>query len=544
MPQSNHSPIPAPGPITPAPAITAVALVGAGPGDPGLLTLRGAELLRQAEVVVYDHLANPRLLAMAPTARQIYVGKQAGSHAMEQDAINALLVAEARAGRRVVRLKGGDPFVFGRGGEECQALATAGVPFEVVPGITAAIAAAAYAGIPVTHRDFNSSFTLVTGNEKEPGADSDAESKIDWTALARLPCIAFYMGVAALPRICQRLIEHGMDPSTPAATIQSGTTGRQRTVSATLRDLPARVAAAGLRAPAITIVGKVVTLRAAIGWFERRLLFGKTIVVTRTRHQAGELSAKLTELGADVIEAPTIELVPPSDFTAVDAALRSLATDQGADWVIFTSINGVAAVKARLAAIGLDVRAFGRSRIAAIGQPTAAAITQQLCLRVDLCPEQFVAESLADELEKGGHVAGRRFLLLRADITRPVLVPRLRAAGAADVRDISVYETRRAAALPDELRTALREKRVDWITFASSGTATNFVALLGNDTAHLAGIRTASIGPITSATLRQLSLPPTAEAQPSTIDGLIAAIVAATPASPTPEADSTSDSKF
>jgi uroporphyrinogen III methyltransferase/synthase len=520
------------GPITAkAQSLTSpVALVGAGPGDPGLITVRGAELLGRADVVVYDHLANPQLLAMAPKARHIYVGKRCRDHVMTQEQINEMLVAEAGKGLRVVRLKGGDPFVFGRGGEECQALAAAGVPFEIVPGVTAAIAAAAYAGIPITHRAFNSSFTLITGSEKSSGGD-DAQSAAepDWASLARQPCVAFYMGVGTLPRICQRLIENGMPATTPAATIEWGTTPRQRTVTATLADLPQKIAAVGLGPPAITIVGQVVQLRQTLNWFEKRPLFGQRIGVTRTRKQAGELSAQLADLGAQVIEAPTIELAEPTDWSAVDAELRNLAK---ADWIIFTSANGVSAARARLTALNLDSRVFGNCKIAAIGQPTAAAIARDLFLRVDLCPVQFVAEALADELNATGQVAGRRFVLLRADIARPVLAERLRGAGAADVRDLAIYQTRRATELPSDLLEALDSGRLDWLTFASSSSATNFITMLreaGGEPAIklLKSVRFASIGPITSATMRELGLEPAVEASISTIDSLVTAIVQA-----------------
>src|SRR5688572_20780243 len=325
-----------------------VHLVGAGPGDPGLITVRGRELLEQADVVVYDALSDPRLLAHAPRAEHVYVGKRAAAHSFTQEQINALLVEHGGAGKRVVRLKGGDPFVFGRGGEECEALRDAGIAFEVVPGVTAAIAAPCYAGIPVTHRDFNSSFTLITGHEKEeqyqdprshrrqsPGSASD----IDWTSVAKLPCIAFYMGVKSLPRITAKLIEHGIDASTPAACIQWGTTPRQRTVVATVATLAQAVEEANITPPAMTIIGKVVTLRDTLNWFERRPLFGHTIVVTRTRHQASELTKQLEALGAGVIEAPTIEISPPRDPSHVDQALARL---HEYDWIIFTSVNGVA----------------------------------------------------------------------------------------------------------------------------------------------------------------------------------------------------------
>jgi uroporphyrinogen III methyltransferase/synthase len=511
-----------------------VFLVGAGPGDPGLITVRGADLLKTADIIIYDYLSNPQLLSHGPQAQAIYVGKKAAEHSMSQEQINALLIEKAKSGKRVVRLKGGDPFVFGRGGEECEALRAAGVPFEVVPGITAAIAAPAYAGIPITHRDLNSSFTLVTGHEKEedyrddqaksrePGSASD----LDWSALATLPCLAFYMGVKALPRICRKLIEHGMDPAMPAATIQWGTLPRQRTVTGTIADLPSRVEEAGVASPAVTIVGRVVTLRSVLNWFEARRLFGQTIVVTRTRHQASDLSRKLIDLGANVIEAPTIELVEPADWTAADEVLRSAGAF---DWIVFTSQNGVEFTKRRLFELELDVRAFGVAKIAAIGDATADAVRRELCLSVDLCPESFVAEALADALAARGAVKGKRFLLLRADIARPVLRDRLRQDGAAEVRDVAIYETRTASALPLHLLEALDAKQVQWVTFTSSSTASNFAKLLGSGyRVALQGVRLASIGPITSRTLRELDLEPAVEAKTFNVDGLVAALLSAT----------------
>ena len=510
-----------------------VFLVGAGPGDPGLLTLRGAELLSRAQVVVYDYLASPLLLKHCPSAEIIYVGKKAAQHTRTQDQINALLVAKAKEGKQVVRLKGGDPFIFGRGGEECLALAAEGIAFEVVPGITSAIAAPAYAGIPVTHRDLNSSFTLMTGHEKEedyrdPRASDrptgDA-SDLDWSVLAKLPALAFYMGVKALPRLCRKLVEHGMDPSTPAASIRWGTTPRQQTVVGTVATLADEVAAAGLQPPAMTIIGKVVALRNTLNWFESRPLFGKTVVVTRTREQAGDLTMRLMELGAQVIEAPTIELVESSDLAGIDAALRSAG---GFDWIVFTSANGVSFTRTRLKQLHLDVRVFGTAKIAAIGDITARAIQDQLSLRVDLCPTRFVAEALADELQSQGQIAGGKFLLLRADIARPILTDRLRAGGAADVQDVAIYETRRPATLPDELLQALSAHQVHWITFTSSSTARNFAEMLGPDyPAKLHGIRLASIGPITTQTMQELGLPPSVEADISDIPHLADVIAAA-----------------
>lgn len=497
-----------------------VSLVGAGPGDPGLLTLRGRDLLASADVVIYDALANLRLLEHCrPDAERVYVGKRAALHAMPQEAINALLVERGQAGQRVVRLKGGDPFVFGRGGEECQALTSAGVPFEVVPGITAAIAVAAYAGIPVTHREFNSSFTLITGHEKD---GDDAASNVDWSAIAKLPCVAFYMGAKSLPSICKKLIDHGMAADTPAATVQWGTLPQQRTVVGTLTDLPEKVVAAKVGSPAITIVGNVVSLRDTMNWFETRPLFGQTIVVTRSRVTASTLAAQLESLGANVLEAPTIELYAAADDVAIEQAFSA---DNAWDWVIFTSPAGVTFTKQKLFDLNLDVRVFTGAKVAAIGDATAATVKEQLGLRVDLSPQRFIAEALADEFDARDEIAGKKFLLLRADIARPILQQRLAAAGALEVRDLPIYETRPATALPVEIVAALDAGDVDWITFTSSSTATNLVTLLGPDyRQRLASMKIASIGPITSATLRDLGIEPTVTATKFDIDGLVNAL--------------------
>lgn len=543
-----------------------VYLVGAGPGDPGLITVRGARLLELADVVIYDALANPRLLSYCPQAETVFVGKRSGSHTLTQAQINELLVKHGRAGKKVVRLKGGDPYVFGRGGEEVEALHNAGVRFEVVPGITAAIAAPAYAGIPVTHRDFNSSFTFITGHEK----DGDEASDVDWSAIANLPCFAFYMGAKSLPKICQRLIENGLNRTTPAGTIQWGTLPRQRTVVGTIGDIATKVQAAGIGSPAITIVGKVVSLRDTLNWFETRPLFGQTIVVTRTRQQASELSEKLEALGAEVIEAPTIELMSPVSWNEVDDILKNLTrsprtlgagggegrtvpepsdqalaptphpprirgdlrsigrgSDRGAafDWIIFTSANGVAHTKRRLIELHLDARVFAGAKIAAIGTATADAVRREMCLQVDLCPEHFVAEALADELARRNEIAGKRHLLLRADIARSVLRERLEAENSALVRDVPIYETKIVSALPPQLEEALAAGRVDWITFTSSSTVKNFIQLLGaNFQERLGTTKLASIGPITSRMLRELGLEPTVEAGTFNVQGLLGSI--------------------
>jgi uroporphyrinogen III methyltransferase/synthase len=541
----------------PQPSRGIVSLVGAGPGDPGLLTVRGATLLEAADVVVYDYLSNPLLLTRCrPEAERVYVGKRAASHSMTQEQINALLVEKGKAGLRVVRLKGGDPFVFGRGGEECEALASAGIPFEVVPGITAAIAAPAYAGIPVTHRDFNSSFTFITGHEKEEEyKDLDSRgrepargsSDLDWPSIARLPCLAFYMGVKSLPRICAKLIEHGMSPDMPAATIRWGTTPRQRTVVSTVKDLAAEVAKAGLKPPALTIIGRVVSLRDTLNWFERRPLFGQTVAVTRTRQQASDLSARLAEMGARVIEAPTIDVVPPPDWEKVDAALKQLWVwseygderyNPKSNWntllgdqyhfVIFTSANGVEATRQRLDALRWDARIFGGTGIAVVGESTARACRDLLGITPDVVPDKQTSEGLADALRNEFEFSGFRFLLLRADIARPDLTKFLTNMGARQVDDVEVYCTKPAASLPAELLEALDAGELTWVTFTSSSTAKNFTDLLGPGyRERLKAVKLASIGPVTTSTLRELGLEPTAQADTSNIDGLVAAMAAA-----------------
>ena len=547
-----------------------VALVGAGPGDPGLLTLRGAEWLAAADVVVYDALSNPKLLRHAPTARHIYVGKRAARHAMSQADINALLVREAKAGQRVVRLKGGDPFVFGRGGEECEILAANGINYLIAPGVTAAVAATAYAGIPITHRDLNSSFTLITGHEKEeqykdPQAQARGSavgsSDVDWPSIANLPCVAFYMGIKSLPRISARLIENGLSPETPTATIQWGTLPKQRVVTATIATIADAVKAAGVGSPAITVVGKVVALRQTLQWFENRPLFGQTVVVTRTRDSASALSEQLEALGADVLEAPTIETVPVADTATVDAALLSLSrvftgegrvrgnfSHTGGDSsgevsphpnplpeyrergpiLIFTSASGVAAARARMKAIGIDSRSLAGVKIAVVGDASAEAVRKELAIEPDFIPQRFTAEALADELIAAGEVKDRRFVLLRADIARPILVEKLESAGAASVEDVTVYETRPASALPEELVAALSEKRVNWITFTSSSTAKNLCALLGDNYAEqLKDVKLASIGPVTTTALKELGLTPTVEAAQADTSSLVAALASA-----------------
>lgn len=493
-----------------------VFLVGAGPGDPGLLTIRGQRALASADVVVYDALAHPSLLDHAPaSARRIYVGKRASAHAKSQAEIHRILVREARKGLTVVRLKGGDPYLFGRGGEEAEVLVGAGIPFEVVPGVTAACGVAAYAGIPLTHRDFASCVTFVTGHE----AEGKADARIDWEALARTGgTLAFYMGVASLPSIARSLVAAGKPSSTPVAVVQWGTLPRQRAVTGTLATIARVVEKARIQAPAIILVGGVVGLRRRLRWFDRRPLFGRRVLVTRSRAQAGRLSELLAEAGAEAVEVPSIEIAPPRSWKALDRAIVRLAEH---DWVVFTSANGVAAFLARLAACGKDARALAEVSIAAIGPATAAAL-ETARLRADLVPGEFTTEALVAALRG---VRGKRFLLPRADLANPELAEGLRRAGAV-VDEVTAYRIRPARISDDDI-ARLEGRPPDVVTFASSQTARNLVERLGRSRARrlLAGARIASIGPVTSRTLHELGFRVDLEACEATIPSLVSSIV-------------------
>ncbi len=477
-----------------------VYLVGAGPGDPGLLTRRAAELLAHADVVVYDRLAADELLALAPPdARRCSVGKAPGAVEASQGEINALLVEHGAAGRTVVRLKGGDPFVFGRGGEEAEALAAAGVPFEVVPGITSAIAAAAYAGIPVTHRGLATHVTIVTGHEDPAKGHAD----VDWEQLARAGgTLVILMGAARVAIIAARLQAGGLPPDTPVAAVQRGTRPDQRTVRATL----ATIGAQPIAAPAAIVVGAVAGLDLA--WFEHRPLFGVSVVVTRAREQASGLRGQLETLGATVLELPTI---------VVEARPVELPRLDDVAWIVLTSVNGVAAFFDQgLAPRGLDARALAGCRVAAIGPGTAAALAER-GVRADLIPERFVAEALVEAFPPAA--SGERVLLARAEQARDVLVDGLRTRGyTVDV--LTLYRTVPAAPDPDAV-TRVRAGAVDAITFTSSSTVTNFCDLVG-PLAHQPLV--VSIGPVTSATARDRGLRVDAEATEHTIDGLVAAL--------------------
>ena len=489
-----------------------VYLVGAGPGDPGLMTRRSLELVARADAILYDRLIPPGALDGArPEAELRYVGKEPGAAAVTQEETNQLLVELARAGKRVVRLKGGDPFVFGRGGEEAEALAAAGVPFEVVPGVTAGVAAPAYAGIPVTHRDAASAVAFVTGHE-----DPDKpEAALDWDALARFPgTLVLYMGIRNLALIAERLTAAGRDPDEPVAVVERGTHPGQRTIVGTLDGIAARVEADGVRPPAITLVGPVAGLRDTIAWLERRPLHGEVVAVTRTRAQASALAARLRELGADVVETPAIRIDPrPLDGELLAAVQR--ISDYAL--VCLTSPNGVRLLFDALAETGHDARALARATVAAIGPGTAAALERR-GVRADVLPEQFVAEALVEALEPV-EVEGRRVLVARAAGARSV-VPDALCGRGAEVDDVAFYETV-AEPLGEAERAALA--RATYVTFTSSSTVR---FLLESGARPPEGARVVSIGPVTSATAHEHGLAVHAEAERHDLGGLVEALTA------------------
>jgi len=498
-----------------------VFLVGSGPGTADLITMRGMRLLASADVVVYDYLADPQLLRETPPhCERVYVGKKAGQHTQCQEEINDLLVRLAGDGKRVVRLKGGDPFVFGRGGEEALALKEAGLPFEVVPGVTAGIAAPAYAGIPVTHRGMTCTLGFITGHEDPEKDDSD----IDWAKVATgFGTLVFYMGVGNLSRIVERLIEHGRPASTPAAVIRWGCRPNQQTVSGTLADIVQKVEEARLKPPAIIIVGEVVGLRRDLQWFENKPLFGRRIVVTRSRAQAGDLSAQLIELGADVVEFPVIRIVPPEDSEPLKQAAGRVGEY---DWLVFMSVNGVEAFFDALRGQGLDARALHGVRVCAIG-PATAGVVEDYGVIPDLVPPKYVAESVAEALVAQGPLEGKRFLLARADIGRSFLPRELKRLGA-HVEDVVAYRT--VLEEPEnieEVRCELTEGRIAAVTFSSSSTVRNFAELVGADVLRNVSpeVCLASIGPETTRTLREWTTGEVVEAAEFTIPGLVAALL-------------------
>ncbi len=493
----------------------AVALVGAGPGDSALISLRGAARLLEADVVLHDKLIGPELLEIVPAeAERVFVGKWRGEHSWTQDEIQAALVRHATAGRRVVRLKGGDPFVFGRGGEEAEHLAAAGVPFEVIPGITAAFGAPASAGIPLTHRGLSRSFALVTGHA------SPDEEPLDFNALARMETLVFYMGIKHLAENCEQLIEAGRDVRTPVAVVHWGTRSQQRTLVGSLGDIADRVAEEGVEPPALVCIGEVVRMRETIEWFEKRPLHGQTVVVTRMKDQAGALSTPLMGLGAEVLVAPTIELADVEDTSAVDRALQSL---DAYDWLVLTSANGVDALFRRLDALGEDSRRLAGVRVAAVGAATTARLRGR-GINPDLVPPEAVGESLSEALIAEG-VADQSVLMLRGDLARRDLPSALEGVGA-EVDDLTIYRTVCPRALPESFVSRLDAGEVQWITVTSPSSFKNLLMLLGPERrALLSGVHLASIGPVSTQCIRDAGFLEAVEADPHDAAGLIDGIV-------------------
>ncbi len=494
-----------------------VYLVGAGPGDPKLITVRGSECIAKADVLVYDRLVSRRLLTLTrPECELIYVGKSPDHHTLGQEEINQLLVTKSLEGKIVTRLKGGDPFVFGRGGEEAEALLAAGIPYEVVPGVTSAIAVPAYAGIPVTHRDFTTSFAVITGHE-DP---SKNESTIYWEHLAQAHgTLIFLMGMQNLPLIAQKLMENGKTPTTPVAIIQWGTRPEQRTLVGQLATIAQEVQEQGFTNPSVIIVGEVVSMREKLQWFEKKPLFGQRIVVTRARHQASELSQAIEGLGGEAWEFPTIEIAPPTEKSPLIHAINNLQSFQ---WLIFTSVNGVEVFFTELEKLQRDIRDLAGIELAAIGPATQAALEKR-GLRVAYVPKEYRAEKIVEGLA-GRVKAGQKILLARAEEARNVLPESLKAYNV-EVWDVPVYKTVIGDVTRAELLSMLAKKEIDAVTFTSSSTVKNFITLLDGDVSLLENVLLYSIGPITSATAQALGLTIYKQAAHYTISGLVEAIL-------------------
>ena len=497
-----------------------VYLVGAGPGDPGLLTLRGKACLEEADVVLYDHLANPALLDYASSeAERIYVGRRGCGTYRPQDEINQLMLEKVREGKCVVRLKGGDPFVFGRGGEEAEWIVEHRIPFEVVPGVTSAIAVPAYAGIPVTHRTLASTVAFITGHE-DPEKE---ETVLEWPRFAAAEgTLVFLMGVKNLAMIVSRLVEEGKPADTPVALIRWGTYPKQRTVVGTLRDILDRAKSADIRPPTVVVVGEVVRLREQLNWFETQPLFGKRVLVTRAKAQASELSSLIRARGGEPIECPTIDFAPPDDWAEVDAAIEQLATYQ---WLVFTSVNGVKAFMQRLWHCGRDARALAGLQVCCIGPRTAEEV-RRFGIDADLVPETFQAEGLIEVLKRDG-ASGQRVLIARAAQAREILPDELQRSGAF-VRVVKVYKTVVPTIEREQVRHLFRDRLIDVVTFASSSTVRNFFQLFDGARdvkQHLNGTVIASIGPITAQTIREMGLDVHVMAGQNTIPALVQSLV-------------------
>lgn len=495
-----------------------VYLIGAGPGDSGLITVKGVACLQKADVIIYDFLASRKLLTHArKDAESIYVGKRGGDHTVSQAQINDLIIEKAKAGLTVARLKGGDPFIFGRGGEEAEVLVAEDIPFEIVPGVTSAVGVAAYAGIPITHRRYTATVAFITGHE-DPTKEN---SNIDWAKIATgVGTLLFFMGVKNIDRITDKLITHGRSPDTPVALVRWGTTGKQTTISGTLSNIARRVREAEFKPPAIIIVGEVVRLRSVLNWFEQKPLFGKTVVVTRAREQASNLVDRLEELGAECIEVPTIEVIPPEDRTLLDRGIDELDTY---DWLVFSSVNGVRFFFDRLYAMGKDVRALKDLKLCAVGSSTAKKL-EEFGLRTDMVPATYKAESVVEEFKKED-MRGKKVLLPRPEVARPTLPVELRKMGAI-VDEVIAYRTVPVSQNLEELKERLKKREIDLITFTSSSTVKNFKKLFTEEEARdlMAHVTVACIGPITADTARELGFDVALTPEEYTIDGLCNAI--------------------
>jgi uroporphyrinogen III methyltransferase/synthase len=497
-----------------------VYLVGAGPGDPGLLTLKGARCLQEAEVVLYDELVDRRMLDLVPPAcERFYVGKKGGRKSPPQEEINALLVAQGRQGRRVVRLKGGDPFVFGRGGQEALALAEAGVPFEVVPGVSAAMGVAAYAGIPLTHRGLAAAAVLVTG-EEDP---AKPHPSLDWEQLARIEgTLVIFMGNRKLAQLCNALLRGGRSPQTPSAVIEWGTWPRQRSAVSTLENLAEEARRQQLAPPSLAIIGEVVSLRTQLNWFEQRPLFGRQVLVTRSREQAGPLQALLEDQGAEVSLLPLLELAPPDDWSALDQCLARL--EQFA-WVVFASPNSVEFFWERLRQLGKDTRAFGPASVAAVGQATAERLRDR-GLEPDLLPEDQSQEGLVAAFA-GLAVEGQQILLPASAVGRTLLAEELARRGA-QVQQVVAYQNQPPEPSQVELPPALVEDRIELVIFASPSSVSHFFAVLGEERARalLGKTAIACIGPTTARAVAELGLGALIQPAQSSVPALVEAICA------------------
>ncbi|UIJ37150.1 uroporphyrinogen-III C-methyltransferase [Desulfobaculum bizertense] len=497
-----------------------VYLIGAGPGDPGLLTVKGKHILETADIVVYDYLANDEFLSYAkPGAEIIYVGKKGGDHTLPQDKINELLVQRAKEGKSIARLKGGDPYVFGRGGEEAEELMEAGLTFEVVPGVTAGVAAPAYAGIPVTHRAHTTSVCFITGHE-DPTKEKSGHN---WAVYAQSEStLVFYMGVKNLPMIAENLISNGRDPKTPVALVRWGTRCTQESMVSDLENVAEEAARRGFKAPSIIVVGSVCSLHESLNWFEKRPMLGKGVVVTRAREQASGFAETLREQGACVHQFPTIKINPMEDCSEIRQALTEI---DSYDWVIFTSVNGVRRFFAEVDAAGADSRIFGGRKIAAIGPATAEALVRR-GLRPDFVPAKYVAEHVVSGLIERGVGEGCRILIPRAKVAREVLPEELRKAGA-EVRILPVYETGLNEQGPEALEARLEAGEIDFVTFTSSSTVDNFFKLLPPEILkkYMPQVRLACIGPITAKTLESYGFSADIQPEDYTIPGLTEALI-------------------